>query len=170
MVVILEGLLVIVRSLERELEKIRHRIWERYRHHAHGSRLTIIINKHFKFIAMKASIKLPVGTPLTGHCSPLDVKGNVLNSDAYKKGSVAYSIAPNDDGTPNTKYSVAAGETEEDFVITDADATVPGSGRLLQASQDVDGNDLPVATLDFEFDAVPAKAVDSVIVPDQTSH
>lgn len=119
---------------------------------------------------MKSSIKLPVGTPLTGHCSPLDVKGNVLNPSAYKAGSVLYSIAPNTDGTANTKYSVAAGATEEDFVITDSDPTTPGTGTLQQASQDIAGNDLPVATLDFEFDAVPAVAVDSVIVPDQTSH
>lgn len=157
-------------SLLTQLEELCEKIHRHHPHIAHTSQLTIIFNKHFKFTAMKSTIKLPVGTPLSGHCSPLDAKGNVLKPEAYKVGSVLYSIAPNADGTANTKYSVSAGPTEEDFVITDTDTTVPGTGTLLQDSQDVDGTDLPQASLAFEFDAVPAKAVDSVIVPDQISH
>lgn len=157
-------------SLLWQIEELCEKIYRHHPHIAHRSQLTIIFNKHFKFTSMKASIKLPVGTPLSGHCSPIDAKQNVLNPSAYKPGSVKYSIAPNEDGTPNTKYSVVVGETEEDFSIVDADATTPGAGILLQDSQDVDGTDLPQASLAFEFDAVPAKAVDSQIIPDQTSH
>lgn len=144
-------------------------------HHIHPhenrmtSRITIVLH-NLKFSSMKSSIKLPTGTPLTGHCSPLDVKGNVLPPSAYKTGSVKYSIAPNADGTPNANYTVAAGATEEDFVVTEVNPGNGGTGSLLQDSQDVDGNALPQAVLDFEFDVVPAKAVDSVIVPDQASH
>lgn len=117
-----------------------------------------------------AKIKLNTGTPFTGHGSPVDAKGNVLPDSAYKPGSVKWGIANNADGTPNTGYSVAAGSTEEEFAVTEGQPGTGGTGTLTLDAQDVNGNQLPQSTLDFEFDEVAAVAVGSVIVPDQTSH
>lgn len=164
-----EGFLRWIHDLEHEMHEAHRRFHERWRHHARYSRLIIILN-NLKFSAMKSSIKLPTGTPLTGHCSPLDAKGNVLPPSGYKVGSVKYSVANNAGGSPNANYTVAAGATEEDFVVTEVNPGTGGTGTLNQDSQDVNGNPLPTATLDFEFDVVPAVAVDSKIIPDQTSH
>lgn len=115
------------------------------------------------------NLTVPTGTPVTGSCSPLDAKGNVLKNTAFKAGSCKWSVAPIIDGNP-AGFTVATGDIEEDFVITEISLGAASSGVLLFDAQDVNGNQLPQASATITFTEVAAVAVGSQINFDQTSH
>lgn len=110
------------------------------------------------------ALTVPTGTPVTGSAQPLDAKGNVLPNAAFKAGSCKFSVSA------GAGFSVAPGATEEQFVITETAAGSASTGELLFDAQDVNGNQLPQSSASISFTAIPAVAVSSQIVFDQTSH
>lgn len=168
---ILYMLVQVLRGLEKELAAIIEKI---DRHHprafVHKSRFSFFVNNKFKFSAMKASLTVPSGTPVSGFNNPVDVKGNDLPDSFYKPGTCVYGVIPVDGDVNPVGFSIAPGATEEDFVVTE---TVPGSasqGIITFDAQDADGNALPQSQGTLVFTAVAPKAVDSRFTFNQETH
>lgn len=119
---------------------------------------------------MNATLKVPSGTPVNGFNVPVDVKGNEFDVKFYKAGTCVYGVKNVDGDTDPVGFTVAAGDTEEDFTVTELVPGAASRGVITFDAQDADGNALAQSTGTLEFVATPAKAVGSDFVFNQNTH